>query len=28
LVSYRQARDQIISRLTERFGPPRADTDG
>ena len=28
LVSYRQARDQIISRLTERFGPPRTDTDG
>jgi len=27
LVSYRQARDQIISRLTERFGPPRTDTD-
>ena len=28
LVRYRQARDQIISRLTERFGPPRTDTDG
>ena len=28
LVGYRQARDQIISRLTERFGPPRTDTDG
>ena len=25
LVSYRQARDQIIDRLTSRFGPARAD---
>lgn len=28
LVSYRQARDQIILRLTERFGPPHTDADG
>lgn len=28
LICYRQARDQIISRLTERFGLPRTDTGG